>query len=312
MIKKKHVIFIVFLLTIMSLIIPNITSLNSEIHHNTNQTMEKLVYDFTFVWMSDTQHYSQKYPYIFNNITEWITTNKYEKNITYVIHTGDIVQNSQSIKEWILASQSMKTLENNQVPYGVLAGNHDNRYGRFHLFYQLFFGQWRFNNKEFYGKSYKGNENHFDIISSNGIDFIILYLSYKIHDFEFNWANSILKQHKDKHAILALHEYIKKDGNYTGQGEEIFNKLVVPNSNIFMVLCGHIHDVERNVKNIDGRIVYEILANYQEEPNGGNGYLRMFHFSINDELIYVKTYSPYINDYNYHNPEDDEFVLVFN
>ncbi|MFP3491035.1 hypothetical protein R0K20_25985, partial [Staphylococcus sp. SIMBA_130] len=29
-------------------------------------------YDYTFVWMSDTQYYSESYPYIYQKQTEWI------------------------------------------------------------------------------------------------------------------------------------------------------------------------------------------------------------------------------------------------
>ena len=29
-------------------------------------------YDYTFVWMSDTQYYSESYPYIFDRQTQWI------------------------------------------------------------------------------------------------------------------------------------------------------------------------------------------------------------------------------------------------
>jgi hypothetical protein len=304
--------FLVILILTLSLVIPPIASLNIVTPKNGFHFNEGSSFDFTIVWMSDTQLYSQKYPFIFKNVTDWIVWKQSELNIPYVIHTGDIVQAFPKLMEWIRASQSMRTLEYNNISYGVLAGNHDNGYSSFHLFYNLFFGKWRFNSKEFYRGSFYGNQDHYDIISINGFSLIIVYLSFGINDNELYWANSVLQQHQDKPAILAVHEYINGGGEYTGQGEEIYNKLVVPNSNVFMVLCGHKHDVELNTKIIDGRTVYEVLANYQDEPNGGNGYLRLLHFSIDDGLIYVKTYSPYLDDYNCHDPEDDEFVLVFN
>ena len=146
----------------------------------------------------------------------------------------------------------------------------------------------------------------------NGVDFIVLYLSYGISSFEFSWAHTVLQQHQDRHAIITLHEYIKKGGDYSGQGERIFEELVVPNENVFMVLCGHIHDVELNIKSIGNRTIYEILADYQSVHQGGSGYIRLLHFAIDDELLYVKTYSPYLDDYNYHPSEEDEFILDLN
>ena len=271
--------------------------------------MENLSYNFTVIWMTDTQFYSQKYPYIFTNITNWIAAKQKDLKIFYVIHTGDIVQNFGALSEWIKASRSMKQLEDSNVPYGILAGNHDNGLGILHIFYYLFFGKWRFYKNEFYSGSFNRNQNHYDLFSFQNSDFIVLYLSYIITNNEFKWAHSVLQQHNKRHAIIAVHEYIEKGGNYTGQGEDIFNRLVVPNDNVFMVLCGHKHDVELNTKKISERTIYEILANYQSEPLGGSGYIRLLHFAIADELLYVKTYSPYLDDYNYHSPEDDEFIL---
>ncbi len=33
-------------------------------------------YDYTFVWMSDTQYYSASFPYIYDRMTKWIVENK--------------------------------------------------------------------------------------------------------------------------------------------------------------------------------------------------------------------------------------------
>lgn len=43
--------------------------------------------------------------------------------------------------------------------------------------------------------------------------------------------------------------------------------------------------------------VYQFLSDYQDEPNGGNGWLRIMNFRPNENLIDVKTYSPYLNQY---------------
>jgi 3',5'-cyclic AMP phosphodiesterase CpdA len=281
-------------------ILPNITCVSTINTKHDVQNMQDLSYNFTIVWMTDTQFYSQKYPNIFKNITNWIVAQQ---------DTGDIVQNFPALSEWIKASRIMRQLEDSNIPYGVLAGNHDNGLGIFHIFYNLFFGKWRFYKNELYSGSFHRNQNHYDLFSFYNTDFIVLYLSYGITNNEFEWAHSVLQQHNKRHAIIAVHEYIKKGGNYTGQGEDIFNRLVVPNDNVFMVLCGHKHDVELNTKIIEERNVYEILANYQSEPLGGSGYIRLLHFAITDEQLYVKTYSPYLDDYNYHPSEDDEFIL---
>ena len=40
-----------------------------------------------------------------------------------------------------------------------------------------------------------------------------------------------------------------------------------------------------------------MMADYQDYPNGGNGYLRILRFSPSDDKIYGTTYSPSIDSY---------------
>jgi len=273
-------------------------------------------YDFSFVWMTDTQYYCDSYPEIYDAMTQWIVDNNHEQKIEYVIHTGDIVDGNTET-EWEHASHSMSILENetNTVPYGVLAGNHD--LGGFNDF----FGLWRFKNRMYYGGNYApsygygDNKNHYDLLSINGMEFIILYLSYNIMPQELAWANQILKTYSDKKAILAFHTYLKSNGEYSeeiwNEGQEIFNALVAPNDNVFMVLCGHNCGAVCNTIQIGDRVVYEILANYQCEPYGGNGYMRLLQFNVSSDTIHMKTYSPWLDDYNYYADWKDEFDLEF-
>ena len=58
-------------------------------------------------------------------MTQWIVDNKEKQNIQYVMHTGDIVDSMDRESEWVNADKSMKILEDANIPYGVLAGNHD-------------------------------------------------------------------------------------------------------------------------------------------------------------------------------------------
>ena len=41
--------------------------------------------------MPDTQHYSESFPAIFTSQTQWIVDNKDARNIVFVTHEGDIV-----------------------------------------------------------------------------------------------------------------------------------------------------------------------------------------------------------------------------
>src|SRR5947208_9333130 len=48
---------------------------------------------------------------------------------------------------------------------------------------------------------------------------------------------------------------------------------------------------------LNGNLVNQILAEYQNMTNGGNGYLRIMKFHPTTDTIDVLTYSPYINAY---------------
>jgi len=289
---------------------------------------EKDDYDFTFAWMTDTQHYCEKYPYIYDNMTQWIADNKENEKIIYCIHTGDIVENWDNKTEWNRANHSMTILENASVPYGILAGNHDNYIvdtaSSNNTYYNAYFGSFRFKNNNYYGGNYRNNENHYDLISAGGIEFIILYLSYNISEDEFAWANDILNTYRNRYAILAVHAYLASDGSYTFQGGvfkepnsglEIYNNLVELHDNVILVLSGHKLGAAHNILDIWDRTVHEIFINYQEEEYGGNGYLELLSFDVSKEIMHIKSYSPYLNKYStsfsnwgWH----DEFNVSFN
>ena len=80
--------------------------------------------DFAVVALPDTQFYSESYPWIFDNQTQWIVNSADAMNIVFVTHEGDIVNNAGVSLQWQRADHSLNILEGN-VPWAVLPGNHD-------------------------------------------------------------------------------------------------------------------------------------------------------------------------------------------
>lgn len=278
-------------------------------------------FDYSFIWMSDTQYYSESYPHIFKRMTEWAVEQKEAMNIKYLFHTGDLVDEADQDYQWKHADEYMGYLDKGNIPYGVLAGNHDvghktgdyNEYGKY-------FGEERFQSKDYYGESYKNNRGHYDLISSNGNDFIMIYMGWGITDEDIAWINGVLARYPERKAILNFHEYLLVSGNRSPIGDKIYNNVVLPNKNIIAVLSGHYHDSETLVDEIDDdkdgkpdRKVYQMLADYQGGPEGGQGFLRIMQVNPVENKIYMKTYSPYLNQYNYYHtseyPGKDEFVI---
>ncbi len=60
---------------------------------------------------------------------------------------------------------------------------------------------------------------------------------------------------------------------------------------------------------VNGNVVNQLLINYQNRTNGGNGWLRILEFSPKDEKIFVKPYSPYLNKFE--TDTSSQFVLDY-
>ncbi|USB33169.1 S-layer homology domain-containing protein [Paenibacillus sp. YPG26] len=281
-------------------------------------------YDFSFIWMSDTQYYSQSFPYIYQKNVKWIADNKDKLNLKYVIHTGDIVDKSYQEYQWQEADKNMKVLENADIPYGVLAGNHDvNHQENDYTKYWEYFGESRFKNMPTFAGSYKNNRGHYDLVSAGGNDFIIVYMGWGLGDKEIEWMNEIVSKYPERKAILALHEYMLVSNNRAPIADKIYEKVVLPNKNVFATLSGHYHDAQLKVDEIDDngdkvpdRKVYQMLADYQGAPEGGLGYIRLMQFDMKNNKLHMKTYSPYLDKYNFYDPAEnpkyqgkDEFSL---
>jgi len=75
------------------------------------------------------------------------------------------------------------------------------------------------------------------------------------------------------------------------------------------MLCGHANLEARREDTCKGHTVNSILADYQDSPHGGDGWLRLMTFSPSNNTISVETYSPYLDQ---HNPTaSSAFVLKY-
>ena len=84
---------------------------------------------------------------------------------------------------------------------------------------------------------------------------------------------------------------------------------MVPNENVHFVLCGHMHGEFYRMDTVNGREVHQLLADYQEYPEGGEGWLRIMRFEPAQNAVTVRTYSPHFNSYQ--TDSDSEFTLHF-
>lgn len=282
---------------------------------------------YTLLWTSDPQWYSFKYLDIIEHQNQWVLDNLDTYDIRYTFHTGDFVNLPHSKEEWSFMSEQYVKWDEAGMPYGVLAGNHDVD-GADHSDYSHYFGQSRFENNAWYGESFEDNFGHYDLMTIGETDYIFVYMGYgHFEDKHYDWLNKVLAEHSDRVAVLSFHEYLSGAGVRNKTGELLFNLVVLKNPNVRMVLCGHNYTSARVIDKIDDtgdgvadRTVYQMIANYQNTTNGGNGFMRFMECNTKDGTITCKTYSPYIDafgsDYESDEPIDeygtrDEFVIPF-
>ncbi|MFE7504585.1 metallophosphoesterase [Promicromonospora sp. NPDC057488] len=316
-------------------------------------------YDFSMVHYTDTQYLTEGaveqetaeeravWAQGYNGVMDWIVDNADERKIAYVAHTGDIVENNirafppemedQVIGEFEFASQAQARIDAAGIPNGVVAGNHDNQSGTDATLYNQYFGPDRYEGLEegWEDASYGGvmepgsNENHYDLFSAGGLDFVVVGLSYGVTRDEAEWAASIFDRYSDRNGILLTHDYLEPSASPDGRGANfggsdgplLYNLLVKDNPNVFMVLAGHRHGVGTNVRppvvgDIGGGVV-ELLADYQfytvsagqlglteiggykptDQLQFGASFFRMLQFDVDRGEVSIDTYSPLLGEF---------------
>jgi hypothetical protein len=289
--------------------------------------------DFSIVVLPDTQYYTaERYngkKEMFIAQTEWAITNK-EANVAYVSHLGDI-SDSGDIKnglpnttEWRNATNAMYRLENTNrtqkidgMPYGLAVGNHDQEpigdpTGTT-IYYNQYFGVNRFLGRTYYGGNYgNNNNNHYDLFSAGGLDFIVVYFEYDpgANPAVLAWANDLLQTHADRRAIAVTHYMgsARTPSTHSAQGAAIYNALKT-NRNLFLLLGGHVTGDGSRIDTFNGNVIRTLISDYQGYVNGGNGFMRIMTFSPSNNVVTVQTYSPWTGQYE--SDEDSEFFFGY-
>jgi concanavalin A-like lectin/glucanase superfamily protein/List-Bact-rpt repeat protein/fibronectin type III domain protein len=287
--------------------------------------------DFTLIGLPDTQYYTGELhggtAAIFDAQTNWITANRVARNIVYVGQLGDCVENGDNDGndiEWQRANTSLGVLETpvppelpEGIPFGVSVGNHDQSpngdpAGTTAL-YNQYFGVGRFTGRTYYGGHFaSNNDNWYELFSVSGMDFIVVSMEYDQNPSAavLSWADNLLATYSTRRAIVLSH-FICNTGNPAGfgpQGLAIYNALKNhPNFNL--MLCGHVLGEGRRQDTYNGNTVHTMLSDYQGRTNGGDGFLRILEFSPRNSEIRVRTYSPWLDQFE--NDDDSQFTIPY-
>jgi hypothetical protein len=273
----------------------------------------------TVVVLPDTQYYSSSHPDIFAAQTRWIVEQKPARNVAAVLHVGDLVDGPGDPAQWTVANSSMRLLDKALVPYVIVPGNHDtdnNRGGPIDNYFAPTTMPW------ITGTMTAGQiENNYALVDIGPQKWLVMGLEFGPRDTVLTWADGVLKAYPALPTIIVTHAYLYGDGtryNYAlygsaqawypryylftpnegiNDGEDIWQKLIVPNPNVRLVFCGHDNGAARLTSlRADGSPVHQMLSDYQwADSLGGSGYLRVLEFDYGKKEIRVQTYSPYLD-----------------
>ena len=271
--------------------------------------------DFSIVLLPDVQNYSEFYPQIFKSQTRWIARNSRNLNLRMVIGEGDLVNHDSSATEWGNASTAVGMLDG-RVPYTLAIGNHDyDNYApaaRQATHFNSYFGPQRYASYSWYGGNYGGsNENFYTFFTAGTQQYMVLSLEYYPRSAVLDWADSLLSAYPGKKVIVVTHSFEGADGFRVdtcdnsdmsaangNMPEIVWEKMLKWHSNVVLVVSGHLTagaTAHRTDLGVYGNTVNQIFTNFQNWPNGGNGYLRVLTFHPASNSISVSTYSPWLD-----------------
>lgn len=262
---------------------------------------------FSLLWFSDTQVYAYKYPKVFNSMAAFAVNHREELNALCVVHTGDIVDNRRLERHWKNAAHAIGLMKD-KIPFYCVAGNHD--VGADKPDYGYYF-DYDLNELREEENLYEGGVCWYMPFEAGGTKFLLMGLGWQKTMDWLTWAQEVLEDHQEEVVILLVHNFLDDDGSLTSNGRKVERNIVRLYKNVRLVLCGHNDgSARKDLCYDDGRRVYALMYNFQDDKKKGLGYLRILTFDPVSRNIDVTTYSPYLNDYNYYEDESrDSFVL---
>ncbi len=259
-------------------------------------------YDFTMFWNSDTQYMSQFYPEMFIHQYQWIADTFAEKNGIITFNTGDISNRSNLNYEynWRVTDDGYKILEENGVPYTFALGNHDYRYDgkpNEDRLRDTYFPVSRLEENAAgtdWTITTSGTANNICMKGEfGGAKIMLLSIGYHMQKDDINWAEQQVKNNPD-YAVFILTHNFNAGGSFTGNAT-LRTQVIEKCDNIKLVFCGHIDGADL-IRPYGDREFYGVLQDYQGEDTaltyGGQEFMRMVQFDLENDLVYFNTYSP--------------------
>ncbi|OGR04263.1 MAG: hypothetical protein A2284_00320 [Deltaproteobacteria bacterium RIFOXYA12_FULL_61_11] len=286
---------------------------------------------FSIVLVPDTQYYTSKQGNGEENTywkqMRWIRDHRETENILMAVHLGDITGSNEP-EQWEIASAAHRILDQADLPYSVVPGNHDylgksSASFRSRTFFDSHFPASRFSGRAWFGGSLgSSNVNNYTLFENGAQKFLVLSLEYAPRKDTLCLAEDLLARHPDRRVIVATHCYLTKGGAYAegcpnpdygtvgAAGETVWDEFVSRYSSIFLVVSGHVNESAHAPRTGNaGNTVQQLVVDYQAEaacnaksPDQcndhckagtytGNGWLRQLVFDPAVGQVQARTFS---------------------
>lgn len=310
-------------------------------------------HSFSMIMVPDPQCYvkfAANQP-LFELQTAWIAQNIKRLNIKAALFTGDLVEQNNKLisaplpndyngdqtsrQQWEAISEGLDRLDN-KLTYIACQGNHDLGYiaaeYRYSMMPDYIYPE---RNSEFAkslvstGSNYEGihtMENAaFEFHDDAWGKLLVISFEFAPRDEALEWARQLIesKRFANHKVIILTHSFLATNGDRIVEegykltprnwAQAVWDKLIYPSKNIFMVLCGHtgtppkidgVKEVNyqstsayRVDKAADGHNVVQMMFNSQNgdgswNGNGGDCWLRILEFKPDGKTIGIRTFSP--------------------
>ena len=254
----------------------NIVGNNNE----TNFLETKKNYNFAII--PDPQYTTQYKPAVLDAQNEWIAENANDYNIAMTLGVGDITQDGTEA-EFKRASESYSIFDKNNISYLLTDGNHDSS------IYLKYFGAQRYENNPAYQGAGPSGYSKYAITKGGSYNYLFLTIPYNSEqiDQDREWINNILTTFDNLPTVIITH--------FDDNNKNITNDFVKKYDQVFMFIEGHVTYRDAKIINNDyGHPVLNTIVNYQFEPYGGNGIIRLMQFDELNKEISFQSYSPWV------------------
>lgn len=271
---------------------------------------------FTIVIFPDTQQEvigeAARYR-LFAQRCEWLVSKKEELNLSFVLHTGDVVNwGDADESQLVVASDAMAILDNADIPVVYALGNHDTAAVgvggsaavpsetitrvRDTTAFNKYFSTTRY---PYLNVKDEGIvDNAYALLEAGGVKWMILTLEIWPRTEVVAWANQVVRSHGDHNVIIITHSYLTdigdiqtSNGGYGANSPKyLYDNLISRHDNIKMVFCGHTgYSAVRTDIGRGGNKIVSVLGSYHS-----NNYnpVRLLQIDVKGGILKSQVYTP--------------------